>query len=798
MINQNKKPFENFTKYISVFFKTGVVLLVLFFILGQLSYPNEKKFEKNDCSEFNYGWLYIDENGEKTPVTVPTTIKNAPRGKEIVFENVIPSNISEKDHICFRPVWQDVTIYIDGVLRYSYSTKHSRPFGNSSTYRYIFVELSRDDIGKTISYRTTADSKYAGHIHTVLIGDKFDIWSKLIKRSALKSVTAFFLFFLSFFCICICWVLKHIYKKKLSLGNMAWAVFFASIWVISEVEFRQILFNNVSILSGFTYWSLMILPFPMISYMNDIQEERYKKLYIFPAIYSAFLIIITTILQILNIVQFVNVLPFIHFGTFLCIIIIVSTIIIDLFKNNIKEYLSVGLGVFGILASVIFEIFFYYFTPVYSLGTVLMIGLVFLLGMAVLKTGQDMFYTEKKKQEAIIAKESQAKFLANMSHEIRTPINVVIGMNEMILRENKNHEIEQYSRNIQNASNMLLGLVNDVLDFSKIESGQYELVENSYTLKELINDELLILNTRAAGKSISTYLEVDPNLPSVLWGDELRIKQCLTNLISNAVKYTNVGNVSLKAFFEVLDSDHIMLCFTVTDTGSGIKEENISKLFDTFKRLELDKNRNIEGTGLGLNIVQRLLSLMNGSISVNSEYGKGSSFTIRIPQKIVDSTIIGPSFETNEKRAEEVKKLNSKQSFFTAPNASVLVVDDNKMNLTLMKGLLKRTKINVDLANSGSECLKLTENKFYHLIFMDHMMPEMDGIETLKLLRSSENNPNKDTIIIVLTANAIAGFKEMYMAEGFNDYFTKPIEAQKLDKLLMQYLPDDLVILEEE
>jgi len=797
MINENKKPFENFTKFIGFFFKTGVVLLVLFFILGELLFPNEKKIDTNTCSEFNEGWVYINENNEKIPIDVPTTVKDAPKGKKVVFENVIPDTISEKDNICFRPVWQDVQVYIDGVLRHSYSTKYSRPFGNSSTYRYIFVELSEDDIGKTISYHTIADSKYSGHIHNVLIGDKFEIWSSLIERSFIKSVAAFFLFFLSIFCIISCFVLKYIFKKKLSLEYMAWAVFFASIWVISEVEFRQIIFNNVSVLSGFTYWSLMILPFPMILYMDEIQRGRYKKFYIVPAIYSTILIVSSTLLQVFDIVQFVNMLPFIHAGTCFCIVLIVTTIIIDFIKKNLFEYFAVGVGVFGILISVGFEVFFYYLKPGYSLGTVLMVGLIFLLGTAVLKTGQDMFYTEKKKQEAIIAKESQAKFLANMSHEIRTPINVVIGMNEMILRENKNTDIETYSRNIQNASNMLLGLVNDVLDFSKIESGQYELVEKNYSLHDLINDELLILNARASGKSLFTVLDADSTLPSVLFGDDLRIKQCLTNLISNAVKYTKEGKVTLKAFKEPIDENKIMLCFTVTDTGLGIKEENISKLFDTFKRLELEKTRDIEGTGLGLNIVQRLLALMNGSISVESEYGKGSSFTIKIPQVVIDAKEMDSTFEKQSVPKKE-EKLASNKSLFTAPDVSVLVVDDNKMNLTLMKGLLRRTKIQVDLANSGKECLELTKQKSYHLIFMDHMMPEMDGIETMKFLRADESNPNRNTIIVVLTANAIAGFKEMYLSEGFDDYFTKPIEAKKLEELLIHYLPKELVILTEE
>jgi signal transduction histidine kinase/ActR/RegA family two-component response regulator len=442
------------------------------------------------------------------------------------------------------------------------------------------------------------------------------------------------------------------------------------------------------------------------------------------------------------------------------------------------------------LLTAILEMIFYYTGSSLSLGTVLAIGLLFLLIMAIIKTGQDLFLSEKKKQQAITAREAQAKFLANMSHEIRTPINAIIGMNEMILRENENEAIQDYAHNIQSASDMLLGLVNDVLDFSKIESGQLELIEDTYHLATLLQAELLLLRARTGDKPLSTLIDIDPKLPSKLLGDELRIKQILTNLLSNAVKYTLNGSVTLKVFFQPIDTQTIKLCFSIIDTGIGIRKEDLPKLFDSFKRLELNKNRTIQGTGLGLNIAKQLVESMQGTIVVESEYGKGSTFTISIPQKIMDAQPIGNLEDTLDKLRKEK---TVPKTLFTAPDASILIVDDNSTNLILMKGLLKRTKANVTLASSGQKCLDLTKANRYDIIFMDHMMPELDGVETLHRLRADSSNPNQNALVIALTANAIAGCKEMYAAYGFNDYFAKPVQADKLEELLINHLPKELV-----
>lgn len=779
-------------KGISVFFYGMLLLVLLFVLIGQFIFPDERDRTSTECQVFDTQWQQILENGDRIDVCVPGKIP-AKWGEKVSIVTTLPEKVYSSETICFRSIWQDVEVYIDGELRQSYSTKNSRPFGKNSAFRCIFVELEESDAGKEMIYQFTSESKYAGTMKKVYIGDRSSIWFYLMGVYGVRAIVSLFLLMLSFFCIIICLVYFIAYKKILPLSYLIWTLFLCALWMMSEIEFRQVIFRNISSLSNVTYWCLMLLPIPMSLYMNSIQKKRYEKLYSLVTIYAVVVFVVGTLLQVFDVVQFVQQLPFVHVGLIFAIICIVATIIMDICKRHIKDYFAVGLGICGMLVSAIFEMAFYYINMNITLGTFLVVGLLFLLAMAIIKTGQDLLDIEKEKQKAIMAKDAQTKFLANMSHEIRTPINAVIGMNEMILRENEDETIRGYAENIQSASNMLLELINDILDMSKIESGELELVENTYYLASLIKDEQLLLTARVGGKAISTKVEVDSEIPAKLYGDELRIKQILTNLLSNAVKYTKQGSVTLKVYSKWIEKDTIMLSFSVKDTGIGIRKEDIPNMFDKFKRLELSRNRNVEGTGLGLNIVKQLVEQMHGKIKVESEYGKGSEFTISIPQKVMDKNPIGDMQQSiRESRAEN----RTSEKLFTAPDAIILAVDDNAMNLTLMKALLKRTKIQIDTATGGKACLELTKQKKYDMILMDHMMPELDGIETLKLLKADSDNINKDTVVIALTANAVEGSREMYLEYGFNDYFSKPIQADKLDELLIQYLPENLVHME--
>ena len=385
---------------------------------------------------------------------------------------------------------------------------------------------------------------------------------------------------------------------------------------------------------------------------------------------------------------------------------------------------------------------------------------------------------------AIVAGKAKSQFLAQMSHEIRTPLNAVLGMNELIIRNSQNDEILEYAESIENAGKTLLTLINSILDFSKIEDGKMKIVPVRYDTAVLIDDLQNIISERTRKKGLEFEIEVDPKLPRSLYGDDVRIRQIITNLLTNAVKYTHEGTVKMVIKAKTLDSDNLELEVAVIDTGIGIRAEDMEKLFKSFQRLDEEKNRNIEGTGLGISIVQKLLKMMNSELKVKSVYGKGSTFSFKLMQKIIDKMPIGDY--------KDHKKLrNVDKKFLQAKNAKVLIVDDNIMNLKVVRGMLKFNGIVPDLAESGKQCLELAAKTKYDIIFLDHMMPVMDGIETLRELKRGGLVDN--TRIIALTANAISGAHEYYLKEGFDDYLSKPLHPDELEAILKKNLPKELV-----
>ena len=405
---------------------------------------------------------------------------------------------------------------------------------------------------------------------------------------------------------------------------------------------------------------------------------------------------------------------------------------------------------------------------------------------------------EKAKEEAEKAKEiaqqanrAKSDFLANMSHEIRTPINAVLGMDEMILRESTDSKILEYASDIKQAGSMLLSLINDILDFSKIESGKMDIIPVDYDLGILLSDTIDMIHSRAEEKKLQLELKIESNTPAHLHGDEVRLRQIITNILTNAVKYTPEGIITLTVSGKKVSEKAVQLYVSVKDTGIGIKEEDIGRLYDSFQRVDESRNRNIEGTGLGLSITMRLLNLMGSRLEVESAYGEGSDFYFYLEQEQLDDEILG---EDIQKYCEKVRgEISVSTEQFYAPDAKILVVDDNEMNLKVFSGLLKNHGMQIDTAMSGKECLARIEKNAYHMIFMDHLMPEMDGVETLRQIRELKTNRSKDAVIIILTANAVSGAREMFLEEGFADYLSKPIIAVNLEKMIQKYLPEELL-----
>lgn len=383
-------------------------------------------------------------------------------------------------------------------------------------------------------------------------------------------------------------------------------------------------------------------------------------------------------------------------------------------------------------------------------------------------------------------------FLANMSHELRTPINTILGLNELIIRESQEEAIKEYARDIRQAGNILLTLVSDILDFSKLEADKMDLNEGIYDVSSLLNDLINSISVQLRRKRLELRLDIAQDIPYKLQGDEIHIRQIVSNLLSNAVKFTEKGRITLHFGWKEISEDEIELDVIVKDTGIGIKEEDIPRLFRAFQRMDSATRSKDDRTGLGLAITKRLVEMMGGELSVQSVYGKGTAFSFQIRQKVMDKSPLG-DFEKQYR--ESLRSIEDYHEKFIAPMGRVLIVDDNAMNLAVAQGLLKGTRLQVDVAASGEECLELIKRKTYHVICMDHMMPVMDGVQTLHAIRELEGNPSRDIPVIALTANAVAGARDLYLKEGFQDYLTKPIDADKFENMLIEYLPDNVVYL---
>lgn len=401
----------------------------------------------------------------------------------------------------------------------------------------------------------------------------------------------------------------------------------------------------------------------------------------------------------------------------------------------------------------------------------------------------DITYEEELLERLRVSDRAKTDFLTNMSHEIRTPINGIMGMNSLLLRQIDTlprEKIAEYAGNMQRASRTLLAIVNDILDISKIESGKMELLCEGYELASLINDCYTIVASNCKKKNLDLYMEIDENLPSILYGDDVRIRQIVNNFLSNAVKYTKRGHVILRISYSRIDEENINLRIDVKDSGIGIQKKDMENLFQNFTRLEEHKNRNIEGTGLGLSLTKRLVDMMHGEVLVESQYGEGSTFTAIIPQKVICEDGIGDMKQIFENYELSAGAMMPVPQF---AGVHILVVDDMEMNRIVAKEMLLQTGAIVDVAGSGEEGLTLMKEQHYDLIFMDQMMPDMDGIATFAEMKRM-NHQNKTTPIIAMTANAVKGAKEMYLQHGFADYISKPIFEEKMWKILERFLVD--------
>ena len=758
-------------------------------LLGEWILPGDQLGSGEWCEKFEAEWEQVYPDGSRIPVEIPGQCEVV-QDHEATIETILPEDLEHNTFLRFWSQRQDMEIYVDGELRQEYTTRYTRLFGKTSSAALVFFELKPEDSGKQLTVSTSSDSAYAGVWRTVYIGDRLGIWMETFHKYGAEVVVAFLVLVLSVISILVSRVLRFYYHKKMDLEYLGWTVLLASVWLISNSVFRQVFFRNISVASDITFYCIMLMPIPFLIYMNSIQQRRYQRIYVIIGWIAAANLLGCTILQVGNWKDFTDTILYIEAVDVLTIVVAWITMILDLYRRKIREYLWIAVGILGACLAAMAQMFLYSVKiniPFH--GITLAVGLVFLLVLAVFSTMKNILRMERERSEALLASESKARFLANMSHEIRTPINAVLGLDEIIIRESHEKNIRDYARDIQSAGRSLLSLINDILDFSKIESGKMEILPVEYEISSLVNDCYNMIRMRAEEKGLGLAIENSTSLPKRLMGDEVRIRQIVTNLLTNAVKYTKEGGIILSVNSRELAEDRILLDISVKDTGMGISKEDQEKLFQSFQRVDEKRNRNVEGTGLGLAITRQLVELMDGNISVESVYGEGSVFTVELPQTVVSRERAENLLANYRDSAEEKKHYET----FRAPEGRILVVDDVNMNLKVIVGLLKNTQLQIDTARSGAKCLKKAAKKKYHMIFLDHMMPDMDGVETLEAIRESSENENRDTPVIMLTANAIVGAREEYLSAGFSDYLSKPVRGEKLEEMILKYLPEELV-----
>ncbi len=770
------------------------ILLTFFFLIPFASWflmHGDKEDIFGRDVNYKGEWTRIYEDGSRRDFTVPCRFKDVPEGSTLVFETTLPENTEDNTYICYRSVHQTVRMYLNGEKTLDYDTTSSPILGNNTASRYLFLEIGAKDAGATLRIETTSNSHFSGVVDQVFYGEMLDIWANIYKLKGAEILIGLMLWLLSVTVIGVSVVSDIMFKRRSKLIFLAWAEFWASSWMLFDSGFRQVIYSNSTVIACLAFLLVPLFCYATILYIDAMQGGRYHKQYML--VYAALALDIGAgvILHLAKIADVVQAMYVNYAISALSLMLVLVTILTDFKNRQIEKYKYAFIGYIMLFVGAAIDIIRSALTLNAFSGLAIGLGGMGFMIMGIWNNAIEQSEIEKEKQRQRLISETKDMFLATMSHEIRTPINSILGMNELILRENEDTHIKEYSENIERAGVMLLGLVNDILDFSKIGSGKLDILPAEYSLVTMISDLELLIRERADDKGLKVVVNVDETLPETLEGDVVRIKQVITNLLTNAVKYTAEGTVTMDVSGTYEYTDGFALKVSVTDTGQGIKEENLNKLFDYFTRLEEKSNKGIEGTGLGLTITKQLCHLMGGTIRVQSTFGKGSTFTVIIPQKVVSKKPIGDFNEYKEKEREKDKK---HKVLFTAPEATVLAVDDNGVNLAVVKGLLKPTKVKIIAVKSGRDAIEKVKTENIDLILMDHMMPEMDGIEAFHAIDVWLKSKGREKIpTIALTANAIAGMREMYLSEGFEDYLSKPINPDELEKLLKQYLPGEKV-----
>lgn len=790
----------NVCECVSALIFVGALIYVCTYLGGNKSplFPDEEVYRLTE-------WEFTDEFGNKEVLT--TTIHSDVKNLDIAeYVTILPDTV-EDGYVFSILNRSNLKIYVEDECVYEWHKSEAPVIGGPPKNSYLFLNLKSEYAGKHLKL-AYEDKNWSGILFEGFAGPKDAVIRTLQQKAGVPHfVMSVFLLLFSLVIVLTSFGLRWTLKQNINLIYAALGVFVSSCWLtFDSFEFQFI--TNTRFIDGFmSYMCTLSLSFPFIIYLDHIQDRRYRRFYSIIALLEGLNIVVFTTLHITNVIMFSDTLLYIDIVVGIGVLGMFLITLYDLRKPVSKNYRITSIGFVLLMVCGIAEIFLIQLKVDRIEGGALLVGLYILLGFAIAQQVTDLKRVQQERNAANAAALAKTQFLANMSHEIRTPINSILGMNEMILRENDNPTVESYAKMISDSGQILLSLINDVLDFSKIQSGMSDIKCGIYNPTRMFEKVAAILEERASAKNINVKISTPVSFPATLYGDEKHIVQILLNVLTNAVKYTDDGSVTFTAECRYEEEKPVLL-FYVSDTGKGIRKEDLASIFDPFTRKDMSINRSVQGTGLGLSISQQLAEAMGGKITVDSVFGKGSTFYIEIPQEakegkateaddldelvnsfrlVKENTIVTDS-------GIEDDDLSDIDENYTVSDVRVLSVDDNNANLIVVQEFLRDTGIRLDSAESGKKAItECTINK-YDLILMDHMMPDPDGIKSMHQIREGKDSVNKDTPIIILTANALKGSKAKYLEEGFNNYLSKPVDSKRLLRMIRKYLPTEKVL----
>lgn len=765
-------------KYIKNILSIILILVFGYIAIGQIVFPRDIPMSGNVCDVLPCdNWEIINADGTAEPFALPGRSDG-----DIVLRTYLPDKL-DRDYavICIRGC--GMSVYVDGELRESLTFEDYGLFGDRTTECYLYASIYPEDAGKELKI---CYGYNFGMVYEVYIGTRLGILTHLMHLYGFELFAGLAIILLGIICYVAAVIYKVLHKQYLEMEHLSLGVIIGACWVLSNSVFRQLYTSNLGVMGDIPYLMVMVMPLPFLVFVNSLQQGRHGKMLTVAGIIQITDFVIFGTLFVFGRMRLADSFVYTAVCDVLSIGIMLYAIFLDFRKGRMHSYcyITAGFIVLAMASVVQISMFFFAHNGVFS-GLFMALGLFGFMICSIIHTIKQLIGIRVEANQLVHISKAKDDFLANMSHEIRTPLNGILGMNEMILRDTKETRIKNYALEIKSAGNTLLSIINDILDLSKIESGSFDIIPVEYDIASVLNDVLNMTKHKAEKKGLKYNYTVSEKIPSVLYGDEIRIRQIMLNIINNAIKYTSKGHVDVDISSEAQMMGRVTnLIIRVADTGMGIKDEDKEKLFKSFQRLDEKRNRDIEGTGLGLHITGKLLELMEGRISFESEYEKGTVFTVVIPQKVIRAAAIG---DFSKAVRSYLSNIETDEVGLYAPGAHLLVVDDNEMNLEVMEGLLRDTKIKTDFVSSGPACIEKVREKKYDCILLDQMMPGMSGEATLNSMK--EQDLLKGTPVIALTADAIIGARESYMEKGFTDYISKPVKYEVLELVLKEYIP---------